>query len=341
MGHEWEAVVHAAWHGRCIAMGHFGAAINRLSKDSVRATFREANQQCGRRVDLTNLSKYRNGQHPSLELVGHWIPMLAHASGIDEGALWAAWNEDADARRAAARRSSIVSAFRQLTPAEQRDMLGELHDLLEGSLPARRHFRLAIELASTEHPQWHRLNVRSEWIGALPDTAFITTTASYSDLEAAYDEPSCIYRELIPGNVKELQEAYAMMALRVPVLRYRSEGVDFELDGVPERGVPGRYSFNTTAVEKARCHLFAAFPYPANVPCYPIFLNRYSVQEAAYITINLNRIGCRWLETVVYGYHSRARFHIDDPSHFERVVTIGTEGGVLPQGVGAVFIWRA
>ncbi|MGH8603809.1 MAG: hypothetical protein ACREXR_13850, partial [Gammaproteobacteria bacterium] len=60
-----------------------------------------------------------------------------------------------------------------------------------------------------------------------------------------------------------------------------------------------------------------------------------------YITVNLNRIGCRWLETVVYGYHSRVHFHIDDPSHFERVVTIGAEGQVLPQGVGAVFIWQA
>lgn len=341
MGTGWEVVVHAACHGRRLVMGYFGAAINRLDKDHVRVTFREANQRCGRRVDLTNLSKYRNGQHPSSELVGYWIPMLAHTSGIDEGELWAAWKRDADARRAAARRSSIVSTFGQLTLAEQRDTLGELHDVLEGSLPARQQFRLAIELASTEHSRWHRLNVRSEWIGSLPANAFVTTTASYSDLEAAYDEPACIYRELIPGEAEELADAYAMMALRVPVLRYRSEGVDFELEGVREEGSLGRYSFNTKAAESAHCHLFVAFPYPANVPCYPIFLNRYSVQGTAYITINLNRVGCRWLETVVYGYHSRARFHIDDPSHFERVVTIGTEGEALPQGVGAVFIWQA
>lgn len=322
-------------------MGHFAAAINRLNRDSVRTTFREANQRCGRRVDLTNLSKYRNGQHPSLELIRHWIPMLASAPGADEDVLWAAWKRDADARRTTARHNSIVSTFRQLTPAEQRDLLGELHDLLEGNLPARCHFRLAIELAATRYPEWYRLNVRSEWVGALPATAFVTTTASYSDLEAAYDEPACIYRELIPGDVKELEDAYAMMALRVPVLRYTSEGVDFELEGVPEEGMPGRYSFRTKAVEMAHCHLFAAFPYPANVPCYPIFLNRNSVRGTAYITVNLNRIGCRWLETVVYGYHSRVHFHIDDPGHFERVMTIGTEGEVLPQGVGAVFIWQA
>jgi hypothetical protein len=265
--------------------------------------------------------------------------MLARASNVDEGALWAAWEQDADARRSAARRSGIVSAFRQLTTAEQRDVLGELYDLLEGSLPARRHFRLAIELASTGYPEWHRLNIRSEWVGSLPASAFITTTASYRDLEAAYDEPACIYRELIPGNAKELEDANAMMALHAPILRYTSGGAHFELEGVPE-GPPGRYGFHTKAVERAHCHLFAAFPYPANVHCYPIFLNRYSVQGIAYITVNLNRIACRWLETVVYGYHSRVRFHNDDPNHFERVMTIGADEEVLPQGVGAVLIWQ-
>lgn len=325
-------------------MSYFGDAINLLPRDAVRTTFQQANMRCGRRVDYTNLPKYRNGQHPSEALVKEWIPLLAQVCGVDEGVLWRAWRTDAASRQSAQRRSTVLSAFQQLAVADQRQLLDKLHRLSEGfdgDLPARKDFRLAIEMAPTKLLGWNRLNVRSQWTGVMPRGASVTATASYEELEGAYSDPSCIYRELIPGGESELADVYDRLELPLPVLRCLSDGTDVRMEAKPVGDRPGKYVFPNEPIENARFHLFAAFPYPTDVACYPVFLNRYTIQGRAYITVNLNRIDCRWMEAFLYGFHSNAKSHIDDPGDFERLVTIGDEESVLPQGVGAVFFWLA
>jgi len=321
-------------------MSHFGDAIQRLTpKDGVRLAFDEANKRFG--LDPTNLSKYRNGQHPAEGFVKVWIPAIGRHCGVDPKPLWGAWHADADSRQATQRRNSMLTTFKQLPSREQQDLLDAMHRIAAGNLPVRADFRLTIEVAPTPLDGWNRVMVRSEWSGDVPADALVAMTATFDELEAAYDDSACIYRELVPGDAASLAEAYERLKLPAPMLRYMRGDTDVRLTARAVGDRPGRHTFDNKPMESGRFHLHAAFPYPADVVCYPVSLNRYSVRGRAYITINLNRLDCRWVETVPYSHHSRAHIEVAYPGDFTRVIEIGSDAGALPQGVGAVFMWSS
>ncbi len=320
------------------ARNPFAEALSAHDLPTLRDAFDRANSKAEQALHRTTLTRWLEGSVPTSEA---FVRRLADE--LDDAGVHEAWQAAQSARSPSGYRT-VVTRFEGLSPEEREQAYVEIRrSYLESRFP-RLKDRLSyrIEVNDPPEPDAGHLLIRltQEYDSDLPAQARVELVTTHRALGDAYEDPRCIFRDIVAFEPDELDRL--LEAGPVPVLAYNL------LDRAGQRMITheGRWlgggvaEFDNDEVANVRVRLSIDYPFPRGVQVWPIRFGEFRVAGGAEFTLALNARATSSPSAFAYPPAGRQReWAADQVRPDELVVSLGAGGTILADGDGLVLSW--
>jgi hypothetical protein len=317
----------------------FATALRHHDRARLRQAFDACREAGVGSYDRTTLNRWIDGSMPTS---GDFIRCMADQ--LEDPGLYEAWQDSRQAGpRAAASPQAVVKRFESLSIEERKQAFPEIRKLfLEQFEEIRRRASWRVELRDAADPDADHFELRilHEYDGRLPADAWIVYTTDSGVLGDAYEEPDCVFREVLSfgsDTFRSLLETWPEQVLAYNRIGQANQQLMTHV-GVPDGD--GVFRFDNEEVEDARVRLSLAYPYPKGVGAFFLRLGQYRFEGGPEVTLALNTESASSPNAFPFLPAGRQREYAADLVRAkELAVTLGGGGTVLSEGDGVVLYW--
>lgn len=317
----------------------FTIALSKHDPARLREAFDECRKAGAGTYDRTTLNRWLDGSTPNN---GEFVRQMSEFLG--DADLFPAWEEARKRRpRSSATPEAVVQQYTSLSYDDRQEAWPELRKLFLERF-AREVTGATYRIELRDHPDpdadLYELRLTWQWDGHLPANAWVVVSNSTQVLGDAYEEDTCLFREILPLDDEALDRGWS--GLPAPALTYNELGPanqQMQRHVATEEG-NGRWRFDNEAAENARVRIGLSYPYPRGYGKFFIRLGHYQFEGGAEITLTLSTPAAHSPDVFTYLPAGRQREYAADlvgPN--ELAVTLGAGGTILSDGDGAVLFW--
>jgi hypothetical protein len=269
--------------------------------------------------------------------------VVALAAVLEDEGLLDTWEREGARRDEQGQLNSTLSQIATLAMPLQRKVQEQLRvDLQETEFATRETLRIKVRIARCT-AAIHRVEASVRWRGELPARARVLFASDRDELNAAYADESCVYRDLLHLDADALSAGYAQLAEReedrpLNELRVKPVGErEWHTFGAASGASPGCFEFDNERADEADIQLSVTFPMPTHYACYPIQFGSYRVRGVASATLGLAAdISPKAAELLVLPPSCQTTVDCDSGSVS---VELGEPGSLLPTDATIFFYW--
>ncbi|HTA04922.1 MAG TPA: hypothetical protein VK774_01040 [Solirubrobacteraceae bacterium] len=289
--------------------------------------------------DRATRSRWVNGK--ALPRCRECVAALADILGDEE--LLDAWEREGTRRDEQGQLTKTLSQIATLPMPFQRKVQEQLRvDLQETEFATRETLRIKVRIARCTAAV-HRVEASVRWRGELPARARILFASDRDELNEAYADESCVYRDLLHLDANALSAGYAQLAKReggrpLNELRVKPVGErEWRTFAAASASSPGCFEFDNKRADEADIQLSVTFPMPTHYACYPIQFGSYRVRGVASATLGLAAdISPKAAELLVLPPSCQTAVDCDSGSVS---VELGEPDSLLPTDATIFFYW--
>ncbi len=320
------------------AHNQFVQALSAHDHRDLRKAFDRANAVTEQTLHRTTLTRWLDGSVPNRP---DFVRLLADE--LDDPHVYEAW-EATRGTRSPSEYRSVVTRFDGLSPEDRERAYVEIRRSYLASRFPRLLDRLSYRVEVNDPPEADAdhlvIKVSQEYDGDLPAGARIVFTTSNRGLGDAYEDPSCLFRDIIPmdrDRLRALLEAGPQPVLAYNHLIAAGQRMITHESTLHDDGV---FEFDNDHVEEARVRLSFEYPFPRGRQVWPIKFGEFRVAGGVEFTLTLNARSASSPRAFAYPPAGRQReWAADRVRPDELVVSLGAGGTILADGDGVVLSW--
>lgn len=315
----------------------FVAALDRHDMPQLRAAFEAAKKVTGERYDRTTLNRWIDGSIPTKET---FIRQLA--TELDDETVFTAWSELRQSQSPSQGRS-VVSRYQGLSKDEKDWVFHEIRAEYLSTFPSvrsRSTWRVEVNDPAESDDDHLVMRLENTFTGAIPAAAEAHVVTGHEDLGDAYENPDCIFRDIVAIEPARLSELLDTQPAPVLAINPRDSSAPRGSQHLGTQIKPGRFRFDNAAATDAQVRLTITYPYPRGHGIFPIRLGRYQVPDTFEVTLRLNSRSASSPRAFPFLPPGRQReFAESYPAPDELFFTFGTGNTVYGEGDGLVLSW--